>query len=113
MNRREAILTLIALGTVPRAAEAQQAAKIPRIGYLASDLAGSGPTRLHAAFLQGLHDLGYIEGRNVAIEYGDARGKLETLPARAAELVARRGDVIFAPGAQHPLGAQQGTPHLP
>jgi len=113
MNRREAILTLIALGTVPRAVEAQQAAKIPRIGYLASNLAGSGPTRLHEAFLQGLRDLGYIEGRNVVIEYRDAQGKLETLPARAAELVARKVDVIFAPGTQHALAAQQATKTIP
>ena len=113
MNRREAILALIALGTVPRAAEAQQAAKIPRIGYLASNLAGSGPTRLHDAFLQGLRDLGYIEGRNVVIEYRDAQGKLETLPARAAELVARKVDVIFAPGTQHALAAQQATKTIP
>jgi putative ABC transport system substrate-binding protein len=113
MNRREAILTLVALGTLPRAAEAQQAAKIPRIGYLASNLAGSGPTRLHAAFLQGLRDLGYIEGRNVVIEYRDAQGKLETLPARAAELVARKVDVIFAPGTQHALAAQQATKTIP
>ena len=113
MNRREAILTLIALGAVPRAAEAQQAAKIPRIGYLASNLAGSGPTRLHEAFRQGLRDLGYIEGRNVAIEYRDAEGKLETLPARAAELVALKVDVIFAPGTQHALAAQQATKTIP
>ena len=113
MNRRQAILALIALGTVPRAAEAQQAAKIPRIGYLASNLAGSGPTRLHEAFLQGLRDLGYIEGRNVVIEYRDAQGKLETLPARAAELVARKVDVIFAPGTQHALAAQQATKTIP
>jgi putative tryptophan/tyrosine transport system substrate-binding protein len=113
MNRRKAILTLIGLGTVPCAAEAQQTAKIPRIGYLATNLAGSGPARLHEAFLQGLRDLGYIEGRNVVIEYRDAQGKPETLPARAAELVARKVDVIFAPGTQHALAAQQATKTIP
>ena len=113
MNRRETILALVALGSVPGAAYAQQAAKVPRIGYLASNLAGNSPLRLHEAFRQGLRDRGYIEGRNVVIEYRDAQGKLETLPARAAELVALKVDVIFAPGTQHALAAQQATKTIP
>src|SRR5712691_5157250 len=63
----------------PLAAEAQQAAKIPRIGYLVTNLA-AGP-QLPKAFRQGLRDLGYVEGRNVVIEYRDAEGKPERLPA--------------------------------
>jgi ABC-type uncharacterized transport system substrate-binding protein len=113
MNRRKAILALVALGCAPGSATARQAVRIPRIGYLASNLAGPGPTQLHEAFLQGLRDLGYVEGRNVAIEYRDARGKLDTLPARAAELVALKVDVIFAPGTQHTLAAQQATTTIP
>ncbi|HKE40645.1 MAG TPA: ABC transporter substrate-binding protein [Casimicrobiaceae bacterium] len=113
MNRREATLLLVALAAVPCAARAQQAAKIPRVGYLASNLAGSGPTHLQEAFLQGLRDLDYIDGRNIVIEYRDAQGKLETLPTRAAELVALKVDVIFAPGTQHALAAQQATKTIP
>src|ERR1700751_1374948 len=113
MNRREAILAFVALGAVPGAAKAQQTAKIPRIGYLASNLAGSGPMHLHETVRQGLRDLGYVEGRNLVIEYRDAQGKLETLPARAAELVAMKVDVIFAPGTQHALAAQQATKTIP
>ena len=113
MNRRDALLALAALGVVAPAAKTQQASRIARIGYLASNLAGGGPTRLHDAFLHGLHDLGYVEGRNLLIEYRDAQGKLETLPARAAELVALKVDVIFAPGTQHALAAQQATKIIP
>src|SRR5712692_5153273 len=78
------------------AAEAQQAAKVARIGYLAGSPAG-GP-HLPEAFRQGLRDLGYVEGRNVVIEYRDAEGKLERFPALAAELVALKVDVILAGG---------------
>jgi len=76
----------------PVGAEAQQAAKIARIGYLTLSLAAA--PHLREAFLQGLRDLGYVEGRNVVIEYRDAEGKYERLPALAAELVALKVDVI-------------------
>ena len=96
---------------VPFAAEAQQAAKIARIGYLANNLAANTP--LHEAFRQGLRDLGYVEGRNVVIEYRSAEGKLERLPALAAELVALKVDVIVAPGTLAALAAKQATRTLP
>jgi putative tryptophan/tyrosine transport system substrate-binding protein len=113
MTRRTFLcgLTLGAL-SIPLTAEALQAAKIARIGYLASNLA-AGPLRLGEAFRQGLRDLGYVEGRNVVIEYQDAKGKAERFPALARELVARKVDVIFAPGTQHALAAQQATKTIP
>ena len=95
----------------PLAAKAQQAAKIARIGYLAGNLA-SGP-QFPEAFRQGLRDLGYVEGRNIVIEYGDAEGKAERFPALAAELVARKVDVILAPGTEHALAAKQATKTIP
>ena len=96
----------------PLAAEAQQAAKIARIGYLAANLAAS--PHLREAFRQGLRDLGYVEGRNVVIEYRDAEGKLERLPALAAELVALKVDVIVAAGGTPAaLAAKQATRTLP
>src|SRR5713101_6848653 len=95
----------------PLAAEAQQAGKIARIGYLSSDLAAS--PDLREAFLQGLRDLGYVEGRNVMIEYRNAEGKLERLPALAAELVALKVDVILAGGTPQALAAKQATRTLP
>jgi len=95
----------------PLAAKAQQAAKIARIGYLAGNLA-SGP-QFPEAFRQGLRDLGYVESRNMVIEYGDAEGKAERFPALAAELVARKVDVILAPGTEHALAAKQATKTIP
>src|SRR5262245_28352852 len=112
MRRREfiSLLSGAAVGW-PVAANAQQAAKIARIGYLSTDLAGS--SGLREAFRQGLRDLGYVEGRNVVIEYRDAEGKLDRLPALAAELVALKVDVILAPGPPHALAAKEATRTLP
>src|SRR6185436_3273201 len=95
----------------PLAAEAQQAAKVARIGYLSTSLAAN--PHLEEAFRQGLRDLGYVEGRNVVIEYRDAEGKRERLPALAAELVALKVDVIVAPGPPHALAAKQVTRTIP
>jgi putative ABC transport system substrate-binding protein len=96
----------------PVTAEAQQATKIARIGYLATNLAGTPPAS-HEAFLEGLRDLGYVEGRNVVIEYRDAEGKVERLPALVAELVALKVDVIVAPGTPAALAAKHATRTLP
>jgi putative ABC transport system substrate-binding protein len=95
----------------PLAAEAQQAAKVARIGYLAHDLAAN--PHMQEAFRQGLRDLGYVEGRNVVIEYRSAEGKSERLPALAAELVALKVDVILAGGTPQALAAKQATRTLP
>jgi ABC-type uncharacterized transport system substrate-binding protein len=101
--------------TAPLVAEAQQAAKIARIGWLSPNLAASLAANPHALepFLQGLRDLGYVEGRNVVIEYRDAKGKYERLPALAAELVALKVDVIVGSGTPAPLAAKQATRTLP
>jgi putative tryptophan/tyrosine transport system substrate-binding protein len=111
MNRRDTVVALLALGAAPLAAEAQQAAKIARIGYLSPNLAAS--PHLREAFRQGLRDLGYVEGRNVVIEYRDAEGKLERLPTIAAELVALKVDVIVAPNTVGVLAAKQATKTIP
>ena len=112
MDRRDTVLALLALGVAPLAAEAQQAAKVARIGYLSPNLA-AGP-HLRDAFLQGLRDLGYVEGRNVVIEYRDDEGKRERLPALAAELVALKVDVILAEGGTlGPRVAKQATTTIP
>jgi ABC-type uncharacterized transport system substrate-binding protein len=68
---------------------------------------------LREAFLQGLRDLGYVEGRNVVIEYRDAEGKRQRLLALAAELVALKVDVIVAPNTPAALAAKQATRTLP
>src|SRR5215472_12939766 len=97
MNRRH-LLALLTSAAMFRAilAKAQPAAKVPRIGYLGTDL--TDVSRNQEALLQGLRDLGYIEGRNLVIEYRDAQRKLERLPALAAELVALKVDAIVGAG---------------
>jgi ABC-type uncharacterized transport system substrate-binding protein len=112
VDRRAFIGTMAGgLLAAPIAAEAQQAAKLARIGYLTSDAAA--PPRLREAFLQGLSDLGYVEGRNLVIEYRDAEGKFERLPALAAELVALKVDVFVAAGTPPALAAKQATKTIP
>src|SRR5437016_6274887 len=112
MDRRDTVLALLALGAAPLAAEAQQAGKIARIGYLSPNVAAS--PYLRDAFLKELRDLGYVEGRNVMIEYRDAEGELERLPALAAELVALKVDVILAEGGTlGPRVAMRATSTIP
>jgi putative ABC transport system substrate-binding protein len=111
IDRRAFIAGAIAFSAAPLAAEAQQAVKIARIGYLVTNLATS--PYLPEAFRQGLRDLGYVEGRNLVIEYRDAEGKVERLPALAAELVALKVDVILAGGTPQALAAKQATRALP
>jgi len=112
MDRRTFLATLGGSRlAAPLAAGAQPAAKIARIGYLAPNMAAS--PHLHESFLQGLRDLGYVEGRNVMIEYRDAEGKLKRLPDLAAELVALKVDVIVAGGTPAALAAKQATRTVP
>jgi ABC-type uncharacterized transport system substrate-binding protein len=106
-----AVILAVGLALVPLAAEAQQAAKIARIGFLTNNPASN--PHLNEAFRQGLRDLGYIEGRNVVIEYRDAEGKPERFPALAAELVALNVDIIVAPSTVAALAAKQATRTLP
>ena len=95
----------------PFAADAQQAAKVARIGFLGTNRAVALP---HVdAFLQGLRDRGYVEGHNLVIEFRDAEGKLERLPALAAELVALKVDVIVAATTPGALAAKQATNTVP
>jgi putative ABC transport system substrate-binding protein len=113
MERRPFLIMMIAGGLLaaPLAIEAQPAGKVARIGYLAPNLAVN--PHLPEAFRQGLRDLGYVEGRNLVIEIRSAEGKLERLPALAAELVALKVDVIVAGGTPAALAAKQATTTLP
>ena len=112
MDRRDAVLALLALGAAPLSTQAQQAAKVARVGYLTPSLAANPPLR--DAFREGLRDLGYVEGRNVVFEYRDAEEKLDRLPALAAELVALKVDVILAEGGTlGPRVAMQATKTIP
>ena len=105
------LAVVLNLTLAPLAAEAQQAGQAARIGYLAANLTVS--LHMTEAFRQGLRDLGYVDGRSVVIEYRDAEGKYDRLPARAAELVALKVDVIVAADTPAALAAKQATRTLP
>ncbi len=99
MKKRDTLIALVALAAGPFAARAQQPARVWRIGSLSF---ASGLNETIEAFREGLRSLGYIEGRNVLIEYRWAAGMNERLPEMAAELVRLKVDVIVA-GATTPV----------
>src|SRR2546426_4361419 len=105
------LAVILSLVLAPPPAEGQQTGKVARIGYLVIDRAAS--PHLREAFLQELRDLGYVEGRDLVIEYRSAEGKSEQLSALAAELVALKVDVIVAPSTVAALAAKQATRTLP
>jgi putative ABC transport system substrate-binding protein len=91
-------------------AGAQQPGKIPRIGYLA---ARSSPEPRDEGFRHGLRDLGYIEGKNIFVEYRWAHGKIEQLGGFAAEMVRLKVDIIVATGTPVALRAKEATNTIP
>jgi putative ABC transport system substrate-binding protein len=105
---RPEILAAVMLLAVSVMAEAQQAKKLARIGYLEFGSAASGTPYLEA-FRQGLRDLGWVAGHNIAMEVRYAQGRHERLPSLAAELVRLKVDVIFASTTPAALAAQQAT----
>jgi putative ABC transport system substrate-binding protein len=114
VDRRRFLLTSLAGAlAAPHGADAQQPTKVARIGYLTTADVATAPHHLREAFLKGLRDLGYVEGRNLVIEIRSAEGKFERLPALAAELVALKVDVILAPASVHVLAAKQATRTIP
>jgi ABC-type uncharacterized transport system substrate-binding protein len=103
-----ALLALIL--TTIHLAEAQQPKKIPRIGVLFRG--GPGGSRLEA-FRQGLHDLNYIEGKNIIIEYRFAKGNSERIPDLAADLIHKKVDLIITSGTAQARAIQQVTTTTP
>ena len=91
------ILVAVVLLAVAVIADAQQAKKVPRIGYLSIGDPATESTRAEA-FRLALRELGYIEGQNIAIEYRYAEGKRGREPGLAAELVRLKVDIIVAAG---------------
>ena len=93
-------------------AEAQQPGKVYRIGYLSASFGRASPNA--EALRQGLRDLGYVEGQNIAIEYRPAEGNTDRLPSLAAELVRLKVDIIFAAGGTPAvLAAKNATSSIP
>jgi putative ABC transport system substrate-binding protein len=115
MNRRDLMLMLGGAMTVPRVLRAQQKT-LPVIGFLG----GFAPSMSavieleQAAFREGLSEAGFVEGQNVTIEYRRGEGHLDRLPALAADLVARKVDVIVTQGGDSATSAaQQATSTIP
>jgi putative ABC transport system substrate-binding protein len=89
---------------------AQQPAKVPRIGYIAP----TGPENTnYAAFLRGLRDLGYIEGKNILVEYRSMEGNRDRIPSLVVELVQLKVDILVSPNAPTILAAKQATRTIP
>ncbi len=105
---------IIAFGVLaaPLAIDAQPPAKVHRIGWLGG---ASAPTAVHLveAFRQGLRELGYVEGKNIVIEYRWAEGRYERFPDLAADLVRLKVDVIFAVNMPAVLAAKDATKTIP
>ena len=92
--------------------QAQQPKKIPRIGFVSGGSANDPGVGLNA-FQQGLRDLGYVEGKNIVIEYRFAEDKPDRLLALVAELVGLKVDLIFAPSTNAALAAKEATRTIP
>src|SRR5215468_1410467 len=97
MNRKITVLTLCAMLLALCAFAAAQPGKIPRIGYLIGQSRSTAAVRIDP-FRQGLRELGYVEGKNIVIEWGSSEEKLGPLPALAAELVRLKVDIIVTAG---------------
>jgi putative ABC transport system substrate-binding protein len=106
-------MLVLGLLMLPLTAEAQQALRVYRIGWLSAGPPPSTPTAQMQAFQQGLRDLGYVEGQNLVIEYRYGEGKAERLREVAAELVQLPVDVIVTVGASGTRGAQHATRTIP
>jgi putative tryptophan/tyrosine transport system substrate-binding protein len=113
MARNPIIVLLIGLTLASvHLAEGQQPTKVSRIGYLTGTTPDGQLDRIEA-FRQGLRELGYVEGKNIVIEWRSAEGKLDRLPARAAELVRLKVDIIVTAGPLATRAAKEATNTIP
>ena len=115
-NRRKLLVTLgagaLVFAALPRASLAQQHGKVWHVGFLSGSSAST-LSRNTDAFLKGMRNLGYIEGKNLLVEWRFADGRLERLPGLAAELVQLQVDVIVASGSTGVGAAQKVTTTTP
>src|SRR3990172_6008263 len=112
MKRRDLLAAAGAIVAASLAARAQQAARVPRIGFLGNSTAAL-EANLVGPFREGLRDLGYVEGRNVLIEYRWAEGRYGRFPALIGELIAQKVDVIVTAGTPAALAVTKATPSIP
>ena len=116
MNRRDTILTLIPLGAAigPLPSPGQAQGRVWRIGFLTlMPRPASLSSHYYGAFPKGMRDLGYVEGKNLVIEWRFANGNFDRLPALAAELVELKVDIIVASGSPAIRAAQKATTTIP
>jgi putative ABC transport system substrate-binding protein len=102
----------VAIFACTHPAQAQQAKKVPRIGFLIASTASANSARVEA-FRQGLRELGYVEGKNIVIESRYAEGKIDRLPVLAADLVRLKVDVILSAGPAVTRPASEATKTIP
>ena len=112
LQRREFIALLGGAAAWPLAARAQQSGKRPIVGFL-GDSTPVGESERAAAFARRLHDLGWIEGRTIAIEYRWADGRSERLAEIAAEFAQLKVDIIVTAGTPAVIAAKQAAPVIP
>src|SRR5436309_4816265 len=105
------LLTILLLTGLP--AQAQQATKMPRIGYVSGSGDRKTPGPSVEAFRQGLRDLGYVEGKNILVEFRYAEGNLDGIPTLVAELVQLKVDVLVVQGLLTIRAAKQATKTIP
>ena len=111
ITRRQLLIASgVLLIAAPLPTEAQQPGKVYRIGFLRTS---APPDAYIEAFRQGLKELGYIEGKNIAFEYRWAGGKVDRLPALAAELVSLKVDIIVTDGGGAARSARAATRTIP
>jgi putative tryptophan/tyrosine transport system substrate-binding protein len=104
-------LSILILATI-HLAEAQQAKRVPRLGYL-SNVSQFADSARYEAFRQGLRELGYVGGKNIVIEYRSGEGKSDRLPALVAELVGLKIDVIVTTGGTVTRAAKEAKTTIP
>jgi len=107
-----AVILTLSLNLALLEADAQQAAKVPRIGFLGNSTAAL-ETNLVGPFRAGLRDLGYVEGGNIVIEYRWAEGKYDRFPALIGDLLALNVDVIVTAGTPATLAVKKATTSVP
>src|ERR1700674_5295094 len=106
------LLFILGLLAAPLAAEAQQAGKVYRVGYLGNSSASLEPD-LVEALRQGLRNLSYVENQNIIIEYRWAEGRYDRFPSLVADLIQHQVDVIVTAGTPGTLAAKQATRTIP
>jgi ABC-type uncharacterized transport system substrate-binding protein len=113
MRRREFIpLFGVAAAVWPRIARAQQPPQVPRVGWIWAGAAAGNPAEV-AGFKQGMRELGYVEGKNIVVEYRFAEGNAERLPELAADLARLHPSVVAAVGLIAVRAVQRAAPETP